>query len=215
VLTLEIKERNTKEKGAEGSIPAVFYGPKEKSTSISISRKDFAKLWKEAGESTVVTLSGAGDNKEALIHEVDLDPLSYEPRHVDFYVMEKGKKVKVSVPVEFVGVSPAIKELGGTLIKVTQDIEVEAMPKDLPQGLEVDISKIVDFSSNVTAADVALPQGVELVTAPGEVLASAAEAKEEEEETAPEVDLESIEVEKKGKQEEGSGEEEKKEDSGE
>lgn len=216
MLTLDISKREDKDKLGElrngGNIPAVFYGPKEESTPISISKKEFGKIWKEAGESVVVTLVGVGDDKDALIHDVDLDPVSYTPRHADFYIMEKGKKVRVSVPLEFVGVSQAIKGLGGVLSKILHEVEVEAMPKNLPQNLEVDISKLEDFSSTIVAGDIVLSDGVELITDKNETVASASEAKEEEVEESAEVDLDAIEVEKKGKQED-AGDEAPKEES--
>jgi large subunit ribosomal protein L25 len=113
---------------SSGKMPAVFYGPKETSTPISISLVDFKKVWKKAGESSVVILKEGNDEHETLIHEVDVHPLSGEPRHADFYVLEKGKKVEVSVPLVFVGVSSAVKDKAGILVKVLREIHVEALP---------------------------------------------------------------------------------------
>ncbi len=188
-------------------MPAVFYGKKEKSTPISITKSKFKKIWKEAGESSVIELSGKGIEAEALIQDVDFDPVTDEPRHADFYVFEKGKKISINAPLEFVGVSPAVKDLGGTLVKVMYELEIEAMPKDLPHSINVDISSLVNFDSIISAKDIKLPEGVFLITKPDEVIASVYEAKEEVEEAAP-VDLASIEVQKKGKEaKEGKGEE--------
>ena len=165
-------------------------------------------MLKEAGESTVVVLSGIGNTKEALIHDVDVDPITGEPRHADFYIIEKGKAVVVRVPLEFEGSAPAIKELGGTLVKTLHEIEIEALPANLPHNIVVDISSLIDFDSQILAQDIKLPDGVTLVTALTEVVALASEAKEEEEETEETAtpDLESIEVEKKGKEEAEGGE---------
>jgi large subunit ribosomal protein L25 len=183
-----------------GRIPAVFYGGKITSTPISLSEADFVKAWKEAGESTVVVLKGVGDEHESLIHDIDLDPVTGKVRHVDFYILEKGKKVQVKVPIEFDGVAPAVKELGGMLVKVLHELEIEALPKDLPHEIKVNISALTNFESQIKASDVALPQGVSLVTLPDEIVATAAEAKEEVEEPQAPVDLSAIEVEKKGKE---------------
>ncbi len=203
MITLEIKKRNAKENLAKlraaGQLPAVFYGRKEKSTPISIPAVQFEKIWKQAGESTVVALKGDGMEIQALIHEIDFDPVTDVVRHADFYAIEKGQKVKVNVPVEFVGVAPAVKDLHGTLVKVRHDIEVEAEPVNLPQKIEIDISALIDFSSTVTAGSAKLPAGVVLVTGADEVVASVYETKEEVEVAAP-VDLSTIEVEKKGKE---------------
>lgn len=205
MITLEIRKRDKNENllklRESGFIPAVFYGPKEESTAVSVLKKDFDKVWHEAGESTVITLNGDGFNHEAMIHDVSRDPLTNDTRHVDFYVVEKGKTITVHVPIEFTGLAPAVKELGGILVKVLHEIEVDALPKDLPHSVNVDVSSLVDFDSHVVASDVVLPPGVSLVTKPEEIVALVSAPKEEVEETAP-VDLGSIEVEKKGKEEE-------------
>ena len=122
----------TRDLRKSGKIPAIFYGPKEKSASIVISMKDFIKVWKKAGESSVVMLKEGNNEHETLIYDVDFHPVTGLPRHVDFYVIEKGKKVKVKIPLIFEGVSPAVKDKGGILIKVLRELEIEASPKDLP-----------------------------------------------------------------------------------
>ena len=182
-----------------GKIPAVFYGPKEKSTSITVPITDFIKVWKKAGESSVVILKEGNNEHETLIYDVDFHPVTGSPRHVDFYVIEKGKKVKVHVPLVFEGSSPAVKDKGGILVKVLRELEIEASPKDLPHELKVDISPLVEFSSVITAKDIKLPEGVSLVANALEIVASVAEAKEEVEEVKP-IDMSAIEVEKKGKE---------------
>ena len=191
----------------EGFMPAVIYGRKEKTASIKISQHDFKKVFKIAGESSIVSIKGLGDEKQVLIHDVDFDPVTSEPRHVDFYAVEKDKKINVKVPLEYSGEAPAVKELGGILVKVLHELEIEVLPKDLPHNIEVDISLIIDFETSLYVKDIALPEGVVALTLPDEVVASATEAKEEVEE-APEADLESIEVEAKGKEtsEDGEGE---------
>jgi len=186
-----------------GNIPAVFYGAKEASTTISVPEIDFIKVWREAGESSIVTLKTPEGDHDALIQAIDLDPVSDKVRHVDFYVVEKGKKVKVHVPLEFEGASPAVKELGALLVKVLHEIEIEAKPADLPHEIVVSIDSLVDLESQILAKDIKLPAGVELVTGEDEVVALVSEAKEEVvEETGP-IDLSAIEIsEKKGKKEE-------------
>jgi large subunit ribosomal protein L25 len=191
-----------------GKIPAVFYGPKEKSTPIVLSYSDFMKAWKKAGESSVIVLKEtsvgkvgvAHEGHEALIYDVDLHPVTGAPRHADFYVIEKGKKVKVHVQLSFDGVAPAVKDLGGILIKVLREVEIEAAPKDLPHDLKVDIAALKEMTSVIQAKDIALPAGVTLVSRPDEIVASVAQAVEEVEEAPAAVDMSTIEVEKKGKE---------------
>ena len=207
MLKLKVLKREAIEKPEEvraaGYIPAVFYGPKEASQSIKILASDFEKAFKEAGESTVVVLEVEGAEHETLIHDVAYHPVRGNISHVDFYVIEKGKKVQVGVELEFVGVSPAEKTLGGTLMKVMHELEIEAMPSNLPHGIEVDISSLVDFESQIHAGDIVLPEGVTLITDADEVVALVQEPNEEVEEQPIEaVDISAIEVEKKGKKEE-------------
>lgn len=185
----------------EGRLPAVFYGKKEASTPISVSKIDFLKAWKEAGESTVINLETPNGVVESLIHDVDFDPVTGNPRHADFYVFEKGHKVKIDIQLEFVGVSPAVKDLGGVLVKVMHEVKVEAMPKDLPHNIEVDISSLISFDSQILAKDLNLPNGVELIENGEEVVALVSAPREEKEEESKPIDLSAIEVEKKGKEE--------------
>lgn len=205
MLTIQIEKRDVGTSLDEirkgGKIPAVLYGKKEASQPITLGATEFMKVWKEAGESSVVILSGVGENKEALIHEVDVEPVKGLVRHADFYVIEKGKKVTVSVPIEFVGTAPAEK-LGAALVKVLHEIEVEAFPKDLPHEITVDVSGLVDLEQQILVSDIKVPSGVEVLTSPDEVVAIAAETKEEVESDTP-ADLSSIELsEERGKKEE-------------
>jgi large subunit ribosomal protein L25 len=205
MLTIQIEKRDVGTSLDEirkgGKIPAVLYGKKEASQPITLGATEFMKVWKEAGESSVVILSGVGENKEALIHEVDVEPVKGLVRHADFYVIEKGKKVTVSVPIEFVGTAPAEK-LGAALVKVLHEIEVEAFPKDLPHEITVDVSGLVELEQQILVSDIKVPSGVEVLTSPDEVVAIAAETKEEVESDTP-ADLSSIELsEERGKKEE-------------
>jgi large subunit ribosomal protein L25 len=204
MITLNVLLRDPKIKAEklreEGKIPAIFYGPKEKSTPITVSTIDFIKVYKKAGESSVVILKEGNNEHEALIHDIDIHPVTGAPRHADFYVIEKGKKVKVNVPLVFEGISPAVKDKGAILVKVARELEIEAAPKDLPHELKVDIGALADFSSVIHAQDVKLPSGVSLVSGGLEIIASVSEAKEEVEEVGAAIDMSAIEVSKKGKE---------------
>lgn len=188
-------------------MPAVFYGHKKEATPIQIKKNDFIKAWKNAGESTVISLEISDGNLEALIHEVDLDPITSEPRHADFYIFEKGHKVEIAVPLEFVGISPAVKDLGGVLMKILHEIKVRAEPANLPHQIAVDISSISELEGQILAKDVALPKGVELAEHAEEVVVTVATPKAEKVEEEKPVDLTQIEVEKKGKKDEEEAEE--------
>jgi large subunit ribosomal protein L25 len=206
MLSLQIEKRDMKGPSAGvvregGRMPAIFYGPKETSTAVTVSLVEFTKVWKKAGESSVIVLSdSAGHEHEALIYAVDVHPTSGIPRHADFYVIEKGKKVKVAVPIVFEGVSPAVKDKGGILVKVLRELEIEAAPRDLPHQVTVDISSLAELTDVIVAGAIKLPASVDLKINPEDVVASIAEAKEEVVEAPTAIDMSAIEVEAKGKE---------------
>lgn len=196
-------KNSLKELREEGFIPAVIYGKKEESTPIKLNLVEFVKAFKQTGESSIITLEGLDEDKDVLVNEVNVDPVSDEPRHIDFYAIEKGKKITVKVPLEFTGVAPAVKDLGGILVKVMHELEVEVLPKDLPQHIEVSVEGIKDFETSLHVKDIKLGDGV-VATAPAdEVIASASPAVEEVFEEPVAADMDAIEVEEKGKKEEG------------
>ncbi|PIR84949.1 50S ribosomal protein L25 [Candidatus Kaiserbacteria bacterium CG10_big_fil_rev_8_21_14_0_10_45_20] len=210
-ITLDASKRvalrkAVKELREEGILPAILYGAKEESSPIQVSIKEFGKVWKDAGESSVISLSVDGEKKDVLIYDVDLEPLTHQPRHVDFYVIQKGQKLEVSVPLSFVGESPAVKEKGANLIKVLHELEVEADATNLPHEIAVDIVVLVDIDQQILAQDIPLPDGVTLVTKPEEVVAIASEPEEEKDEAPTEIDMSAIGMsEEKGKKEEEEG----------
>src|SRR3989338_919097 len=189
MLTLEVAMRDMKESPEEirvrGAMPAVFYGAKEPSTPIVINARKMASRWKEAGETTVISLTGAVETKESLIRDVQFHPVTGSLLHVDFYVLEKGKKVELAVPIEFSGTAPA-ERAGHVVVKSLHEIEIEVLPAELPRELVVDISKLENVGDRITVADIVLPPSAELKTNPEEVVVSVAEFKEEKiEEPAP------------------------------
>ncbi len=199
MTTLTIEKRDTSENltalRASGFVPGVFYGPKEASTPIKFNKIDFIKVYREAGESTIITLTGAGEEHDTLVKDFSVDPVKGDVLHVDFYVVEKGKKVEVTVPLVFVGTAPAEADLNGVLVKVAHEVEVEAMPKDLPHEIEVSIDSLVDFEAQIHARDIVMPAGVTLLSDPDEVIVLVQEQREEELDTPVEApDLSTIEV---------------------
>ena len=188
-----------------GKVPGIVYGPHQEALPVAVDARVFDKVLREAGESSIVTLSGLGAELPTLIHEVDLDPMTHRPRHVDFYAVTKGEKVEVAVPLEFVGESPVVKT-GANLVKVLHELEVKADPMNLPHSISVDVSVLAELDQQIHAKDLALPAGVELMTEPEEVIALVQAIVEEKEEAAAPADLSAIEVEKKGKEEETAAE---------
>jgi large subunit ribosomal protein L25 len=186
-----------------GMVPAVVYGALVENTPVSISSVLFDKVLKVAGESNTILLDIEGSKPvDVLIQEVQFHPVKGYPVHVDFLAVDVNKPIKVTVAVEFTGVAPAEKESLGTLVKVLHEVEVEALPKNLPHAIEVDISALAAVGSQIHASDLAMPNGVTLITEGAEVVATIAAMQEVKEEEAAPVDLSAIEVEKKGKKEE-------------
>jgi large subunit ribosomal protein L25 len=204
-----------------GKTPAVVYGNKFESISIAMDKREFEKLFKKAGTSNLIDMT-VGDKKfKTLVHDYQLDPVSGVIIHVDFMKINMKQKIHAEIPLKFVGESTAVINLEGSLINPIDSVEIECLPADLPSDFEIDLSVLDDFEKNIKISDIVLPEGVELLSDPEEVIAfvqeprSDAELEALDEEIVEDVD--SIEVDNAGVDapaEEGAEEksEEKKED---
>jgi len=201
----EVLGKDSKKLKNDGQMPAVVYGPKHASTPVTLNAREFERVLKVAGESSIVEITGLGGSIQALIHEVDVDPVTSVARHADFYAIEKGAKVEVAVPLVYVGESAAV-HAGANLVKVMHELEIEAAPADLPHDIEVDISVLAAIGDQIHVRDLKLPKGVEAKVDGDEVVALTQEVVEEKEEAPAAVDMDAIEVEKKGKDEAAEGE---------
>lgn len=188
MIELEVRSRDAKESSAalreRGVVPAVFYGPKEAATPIAIEARLLERVWKEAGETTIVKLGGLGEPKDTLIHDVQFHPVTGRVLHADFYVLEKGKKVKIDVPLEWEGVAPAEKA-GHIVVKALHEIEIEVAPAELPHHLAVDLSTLANVGDRIVVGDIKLPESATLITPADEIVASVTEFKEEAVEITP------------------------------
>jgi large subunit ribosomal protein L25 len=192
-----------------GMVPAVVYGARVENTMLSVPSVDFEKILKIAGESSTIVLEIKDEeNKttkpqkiDVLIHDMQVDPVKGHPIHIDFLAIDMDKPVEVNIPIEFTGIAPAEKDGLGNLVKVMHEIEVEALPKNLPNNVVVDLSVLIALNDQIHVKDIKLPKEVTMKTSGEEVVALIAPIKEEVVEEAP-VDLSAIEVEKKGKKEE-------------
>lgn len=175
-------EENLKQEREKGMIPAVLYGQKKENKSLWLEELAFGKVFEKAGENTVVVLDlegGAKDN--VLICDYQIDPLSGKFRHVDFLRINMKEDVETNVPLVFVGEAPAVKEKGGILIKVLDEVEVKCLPGNIPQEFEVDLTKLVNFEDVIAISDLTIPEGVEILDDPETVIASVSEPRSEEE----------------------------------
>jgi large subunit ribosomal protein L25 len=190
----------------EGFIPAELYGRGMENAHLSVGAKDFSKLLKEAGTSTVVNVVLGGKKTPVLIQDVGKDYLTGEVQHVDFYAVKMDEKIKAKVPLEFIGVSLAVKDKGGILNKVMSEIEVEALPLDLPHKLEVDLSKLDDPNKSLYVKDIVVPDKVRLLVDAGTVVATVAPPIAEEVKVEAPVDVSAVKVEGEEKKEERAAE---------
>lgn len=170
MTTLELKSKKRTLLGKKvkslrrgGIIPAVVYGGKEGSIPIELDLKEFSKVFKTAGETTLIKLLVGEKAKNVLIHDIDYDPVFGDVRHVDFYEVKMDEKITTKIPLVFIGDAPAIIDLNGVLVKAMQELEVRALPSDLPRQIEVDISHLKTFDDNILVKDIKLPKNVEML----------------------------------------------------
>jgi large subunit ribosomal protein L25 len=178
---------------AEGKVPAVLYGHGIKPRSIFILYNPLGKVWREAGESTLVDLSIDGEEHKVLIADVQHHPLSGAMAHVDFREVKMTEKLEADIHLKFVGEARAVKEAGGILIKNLTVVKVRCLPQYLVHEIEVDLSPLAEFGNTIHVSDIRVPEGVELLVNPREVVATVTAPREEEAAPAPaEVDLSAI-----------------------
>lgn len=171
----------------EGILPANVYGKDVKSVAVQLEMKSFLPIYQRVGETGIVELKVGGEPKvrPVLIHNVQVDSISGQPLHTDFYQVDLKKKVTTEVPIELIGESPAAKEKIGILIQPLTEVEVEALPTELPDKLEVDISGLKEVDNTVTVADLKIPEEVKVLTSEKEILAKIEPLAEEEVVAAP------------------------------
>ncbi|MEO5645951.1 MAG: 50S ribosomal protein L25 [Candidatus Paceibacterota bacterium] len=202
MITLEAKQRTGSPAALreQDMIPAVYYGAGKDAVSIAVPAKEFIKVYKEAGENTAVILTIGGEKISTIIHAMQRDPMTGAALHVDFLIIDMKKEIEVAIPIEFTGVAEAEKAGLGTVVKSIHEVEVRALPNDLPHNFEIDITSLATLEDQIHVKDIKLPKGVTMITDGEEVVVSMAHFIEETEE-APVLDLSAIEVEKKGKTE--------------
>ena len=172
--TLTVTKRDQKEL-LDNQLPAVVYGPKQETVSITLDAKKFNSLLKQAGESTIIELVGLGDPIEVLIKQVDFDAIKRIHRHVDFYAIERGKDMTTNVPVVLTGTAPVEKSGAGFVTKVHPELTVTCRPSALPSEITIDVSGIVEIHDRILVADLQLPKGVTIDLADGEAIVSVTE----------------------------------------
>lgn len=190
-------------------IPAEFYGRGFPNQTLTVAKGEFEKVLKSAGESTVITLVVDGKKHPSIIHDLQHDSISGETIHVDFYGVHMDEKITAHVPVEFKGEAPAIKAHGGVLNKAVDEIEVEALPADLPHSFVVDVSNLAEIDQSIHVRDIVAPKNVKILLDPEMAIVTVMPPVKEEEIVAPVLDVADVKVEteeKKAEREAGKAE---------
>lgn len=173
--------RQAKIARAAGFLPAVVYGEGVTSQAIAVPQKEFEKAYQAAGESTLVRLDVAGTPYNVLIHDIARDPVSGRTLHADFYAVRMDKALRAHIPFEFIGESPAVKNEGGVLVKVVHELEVEALPQDLPHALAINLGTLERFNDRILIKDIGAPAGVKILGPADEVVVIVEAPRSEEE----------------------------------
>ncbi|PIT92641.1 MAG: 50S ribosomal protein L25 [Candidatus Harrisonbacteria bacterium CG10_big_fil_rev_8_21_14_0_10_42_17] len=182
----------------EGFIPGELYGHGVQNIHVSIPMKEFHTLYKEAGENTVVNVLFEKDTFPVLIHSVTRHPVTDEFLSVDFYQVRLDEKVTAEVPFRFINESPAVKNLGGLLVRPMDALEIEALPTEMPHDIEVDLSSLTEIGSVIHVKDLPFSPSFKIFIDSETVVATVTEKRAEEEvqpvaEAAPEVLVETEE----------------------
>jgi len=211
MLTLTAKTRKEFGKKAkhlrgQGMLPAILYGPGIKNLPLEISLKEFKEIYQETGKSSLLSLKVKEKEKEkeftVLIHKLERDPVTLEPIHVDFYQPNLKEEVEATVPLVFVGESKAVKDLKGTLVQTISEVEVKALPLDLPKEIEVNIESLQTFDDVIKIKDLKVSPNVKILKDSEEIVAQVLPPEKVEEELAKPIEEKVEEVEKVEEKEE-------------
>lgn len=167
----EVKGRKVKKLRQQGLLPANVFGKKIASESIQVSDKEFKIVYKEVGDTGLITLTVGKVEKPVLVHDVQVNPMTDEMIHVNFLQVDLKEKVEAEVPVELIGESPAEKQSLGTVVQYINEIKVEALPTDLPEKFEVDTSELAEVDQAIYIKDLKYDKSkVEVKNDPEEIV---------------------------------------------
>jgi large subunit ribosomal protein L25 len=169
-LTLENREQKTPNQlRREGKIPATVYGRGVPSKSVQVNAKEFSHLPHAAFSHVIELDGGQHGSTSALVRQVQRRATTHQVLNVEFYQVQADRKLTVRIPLKFIGTSPAIK-LGGQLVEFHQEVEVECLPKDIPDCIEVDLAQIVELDQGIHFAALVVPKSVEILNPPDEIV---------------------------------------------
>ncbi len=162
----------------KGVVPAVAYGRGASTDHIELSTKDFMKVYKDAGSNTIVDLDVSGKPVKTIIYNVDYDPVTDLPRHVDFFKIRMDEKLTTQVPLTFVGESPTVRAEGAIVVHIKDHVEIRCLPADLPHEIQVDVSVMAQVNDSIHIKDLPVPANVEILDGLEDMVAQAIIPKE-------------------------------------
>lgn len=160
-IKLAASLRQEKVKDLKENIPAVVYGSGTENLSLVVNRVEFEKVFKQSGESGLISLKLA-DGKElpVIVKDIQTEAVKHRIIHIDFFKVNMNETVVAEVSLHFVGEAPAVKNYGGVVVEHMDNIEIECLPSDLVQNLEVDLSGLVNIGDAIHVKDIVLPKGI-------------------------------------------------------
>lgn len=185
-IKLAVKEREAKKPNLlrrEGAIPATLYGPGQPPINVQIDAREFSRL-PDAAHSHMIELSLGGKGTNAIIRNVQRKAINHKVLNVEFYRVALDRKLTMSVPLSFIGTSAAVSA-GNQLIELFQEAEIECLPGDIPDVLEIDLSKLAKVDDAIHFADVKLPKGVVILNPHDEIVAKVVTPRESAEPAEP------------------------------
>lgn len=169
-ITAEARQGSLAKIRRKKGVPAVLYGHGLPSQTVQVNAQQFEKIFLQAGSTSLVSLLVGKTEHPVIIREVQHHPLKGTVQHVDFYQVRLDEVIKAKVPFLLVGESTAVKDLGGVLVHNLDELEVEALPKDLPHNIPIDITVLDAFEKVIRVKDIALPAGVTTAVSPEAVV---------------------------------------------
>ncbi len=175
VIKRELLGKKIKKLRKEGILPANIYGKDIKSQAVQLPLKEFEVIFKEVGKTGLLDVMVDGTARPALIHNVQVHPVTGLPLHIDFYQVNLKEKITTMVPVVITGEAKAVTDKIGLLMTPATEVEVEALPEDLPENIEVNVEPLAAIDEQITVGDLKLPTGVTILTDAEQVLVKVAE----------------------------------------
>ncbi|MFC1647134.1 50S ribosomal protein L25 [Patescibacteria group bacterium] len=153
--------RKVKNLRKEGKIPATVYGKGFQSVSITVNENEFSNVYNETGETGLIQVDVGKNKHPVLVGNVQTHPVSDKVLHIEFHKVDLKEKVKANVPIEIIGTAEAVENKLGLLLTITNEIEVEALPTELPDSIQVDVTKLSEVNQDIKVSDLNLPKGAE------------------------------------------------------